>query len=59
MQKIKINKKVAKIEMNIRWFHKAKKKSKINNRYNQEPHLTQDNVRESDNNTSKYHLQES
>ena len=37
----------------------ARKKTKIRNRYNQVPHLTQDTTWESDKNTRKHHTQES
>ena len=37
-------------------FH-GKRKAKIRNQYNQIPHLTQDTIWESDNNTRKYHIQ--
>ena len=39
--------------------HKARKKEKIRNRYNQVPHLTQDTVWESDRKTRKHHIQDS
>ena len=32
--------------------------AKFRNRYNQEPHLTQDTIWESDKNTSTHHIQE-
>ena len=38
---------------------KIRKETKIRNRYNQVPHLTQDTTWESDKNTIKHHTQES
>ena len=57
--RIKMEIKYAYTELPIACIQKVRKKTKIRNRYNQVPHLTQDTVRESDKNTRKHHIQES
>ena len=43
----------------VKFIVKVSKKAEIRNRYNQVPHLNQDNTWESDKNTTKHHIKES